>query len=332
MNSKFQEMIDRIKNESSVDVEAQVVLLPHISIDGDALGSTTALRLLLLNFGITADIIAEETLPSNFEFLPGFSEIKVLSKDEIDQLADNGKCVCAIAVDCGDLKRMGKRSKLFTSANFTGNIDHHVTNTLDSQYTSIYETASSTGEIIFKLIDGDQISKDISTCLYTSIISDTGGFKYGNITRDTCYAIGELISAGINFQDIYSAVFETTTFEKIKIEGFAAESLELIDDKIAVSFVTLEQIRIAGVDDNDFEGIVNIARNVPGVIACAFLREYSGGVIRANLRSRSDEVDVAKIASSLGGGGHKRAAGFTIAGDLFEIKNMLVEKIRGGIS
>lgn len=300
----------------------KVAVLPHISLDGDGLGSSLALVLYLKNKGIQAEILLEEIIPPKFNFLPGLRNVKIFSSDE------KKKYDMVIALDSGDIERVGTRSVLFDNAEVTVNIDHHVTNKGFAQYNYIQADASSTGELIYLLLKeaSTNITQDIAVCLYAAIISDTGGLKYNNTSKLTCEIVGELIETGIDFSNIYSRLLESTTLQKIKITGIAAEKINIISEKIAMIVFTKDDVKSVYAKDDDYEGIVNIARNLEGIEVCVLLREKENNEIKANIRS-IDYVDVAKIASVFDGGGHKRAAGFTVFGNLEEVENRLIQAI-----
>jgi len=310
------EVIEKIGSSHNVAV------LPHLNLDGDGLGSSIALVLYLKNKGINAEILLEESIPAKFNFLPGLKNAKVFSNDE------KKKYDMVIALDSGDIERIGTRSILFDNAEVTVNIDHHVTNKGFAQYNYIKADASSTGELIFLLLreTSADITLDMAVCLYAAIISDTGGLKYNNTSRLTCEIVGELIETGIDFSNIYSRLLESTTLEKIKITGIAAEKINIINEKIAMIVFTKDDVKAIYAKDDDYEGIVNIARNLEGIEVCVLLREKDNNEIKANIRS-IDYVDVAKIASFFDGGGHRRAAGFTVFGDLREVEERLIETI-----
>lgn len=300
-----------------------IAVLPHVAADGDALGSSLALALALTGIGKKVKVILEEPVPQVYSFLPGLnlSEVYDGKKEVFD---------AAVALDTGDTGRLGKRLEIFEEANATVNIDHHTTNTKFAVQNYLDTESAAVGEIIFDLLKlmGLNPDCDISTCIYAAIATDTGGFKYSNTTPKTHITAAELIRNGVNVAEVSQLVFDSTSYEKVRLLGTAIEALELLEDgKVALIALTNDMIRRTGAKEEDCDGIVNIGRNIRGVKVAAMLRQWENGEVKANLRS-SSEVDVAAIAAANGGGGHKKAAGYTVRGSLDEVKNKLLDDIR----
>lgn len=313
----FNRIIQVIKGAS------KIALLPHISADGDALGSSLALALALKKNNREVDILLEEEIPQIYSFLPGIQ----YSKRYYRKLTGYD---LVVAVDAGDLGRLGKRLEVFESAIVTVNIDHHSTNSEFAVHNYVDTRSAAVGEMIYQLIDsmGVELDKDISTCIYVAIATDTGGFRFSNTTSLTHRIASELINKGINVADISQRVFDTTSYEKVKLLGAAIDALELLENgKVAFISLSNQIIRQNGAKEEDCDGIVNIGRNIRGVKVAAMLRQLETGEVKVNLRSSSD-IDVSAIASLYSGGGHKKAAGYTVKGNLDEVKNRLLEDIR----
>lgn len=304
----------------------KIAILPHVSADGDAIGSSLALALALSGMGKKARVFMEENLSCVYSFLPGKELSQVFIEQDSGMLFD-----LVIAADCGDENRMGLRKVLFDNAAITINIDHHPTNTSFADYNLVDTTASATAEIIFSLLGmlAVEYNTSIATCLYVGIATDTGCFRYSNATPRTHIITSELMEKGhVDVADISQKVFDTTTYEKVKLTGVAINSLELFENsKIAIMSITNEALRSTGAKDEDSDGIINTARNIRGVEAAAMLRQLDNGDIRVNLRSNY-YADVSTVAAMHLGGGHKRAAGYTTSGSLEEAKTILVNDLR----
>jgi len=312
----------------------EIVIFPHISIDGDGLGSSLAFGLALEKKNKSVRICLDEEIPCLFEFLPGRHLIELF--DNSKGLADVKKNAhpspsCAmIALDTGDTERLGKRADMFGKCPVTLNIDHHATNTKYALYNYVRPDASAAGEIVYDIIRemGVDVDEDMATCLYVAIATDTGGFRFSNTTPAAHRIAADLIGAGVDVALVSQQVFDSISYEKLKLLGMAANSLELLEDrKIAVMVITDGMMQCAGAKEEDSEGIINFARNIRGVEAAILLRELSGGEVRVNLRSNF-HADVSEIARKYMGGGHKRAAGCTVKGSLEEIKHELVREIK----
>ncbi len=306
----------------------KALILPHVSADGDAVGSSLALLLALRRAGLEAEVCMEEDIPLVYEFLPGTGDARVCSPD-IPSCIAQADFDIAIALDAGDINRLGKRAGLFNAARVTVNIDHHSTNTMFAMYNYVDVKASAVGEIIYGLIKklGVHIGRDIAECLYVAIATDTGGFRFSNTVPETHLIAAELIKCGIDVASISRRIFDTASFEKIKLMGEAINSISIFEDgKAAMIVLTDEKIARTGAVDEDFDGIVDIAGKIRGVEVAVLLRTQPDGSVKANLRSK-EKVDVAAIASSFGGGGHVRAAGFTTKMPLEEVIKNLREQI-----
>jgi phosphoesterase RecJ-like protein len=304
-----------------------IAILPHISADGDALGSSLALGLALNKIGKEVVVYLEEEVPNIYRFLPGLQLIRIYNFET--QGSFRKKHDVIVAIDTGDMDRLGARTDIFNGGRITVNIDHHFTNSEFAFLNLVKSSASAVGEIIYEIIRNMNISldADISTCLYVAIITDTGGFRFSNTTALTHKISAELIDNGVKAADISQQVFETTSLAKVKLMGAAINCLDLLQNgKIAFIVLTDEAENIKDLKDEDFDGIVNIGRNIAGVEVAVLMREKATGEIKVNLRSKS-YVDVGAIAGMFSGGGHKRAAGFTTNKNLEELKKMLLKDI-----
>lgn len=303
-----------------------IAILPHLAADGDALGSSLAFALAVISLGKRARIILEEDMPSTFEFLPWNGLFELYEKRDSDYKT-------VVAVDCGDIGRLGHRKEIFDRAEVTVNIDHHNTNTSFALHNYVSTQASATAEIIYELLPmlGVEPDREIALCLYIAISTDTGGFRYSNTTPSTHMIAAKLLETGIDVADITRRVFETTSFEKVKLTGEAIRSIELLEGgKVAVITLLNSKYKQTGAKDEDSEGIVNIARNIKGVEVAVMLREMENGEIKVNLRSNM-YFDVSKIAGLNSGGGHRRAAGYTAKATLQTVKEKLLTDIRNAL-
>lgn len=302
--------------ENIIDTE-DIVILPHINADGDALGAALALGIALNDMGKQVDILLEEEVPSNLDFLPGQELIKATPRERYS---------IALNIDNGDISRLGKRESHFWNAKIRLSIDHHTTNRVEAHYSYVNTKASATGEIVYDLIVNYlnlSLNRDISLCLYTAIVTDTGGFRYTNTTPETLIICADLMRHEIDFPYVIKKVFDMVSYTKLHLMKKTINSLSFLEDgKLAISYLTYEDIQNHDVKNDDFEGLVNIGRNLEGVEVSVFLREDSEGTFRGNLRS-NNYVDVSEIAEKFNGGGHKRAAGFNSS----DTRDILIEKL-----
>lgn len=300
-----------------------ICILPHVCADGDAIGSSLALGLALQKLNKPVTVITEENIPSIFDFLSGKQLIEVFGS-----AANNFDTV--LAIDTGDIYRLGSRLVIFENARVTINMDHHTTNTMFADYNHVKTGAAAVGEVIYELIGqlGIEIDSDISTCLYVALATDTGGFRFSNTTPATHQIAADLIKRGANVSEISQKIFDATTMQKVKLTGLAINSLQIIEEgRIAYISLTDEMIKQVGAREEDCDGIVNIGRNIDGVEVSVLFRQRENREIKVNFRSKS-YVDVSGIANSYSGGGHKRAAGCTIVGDLDQTQKDVLDRIK----
>jgi phosphoesterase RecJ-like protein len=316
-------MLEKIAN--LIKSADKIAIVPHIAADGDAIGSSLALAIELTAMGKDASVLLEERIPQLYEFLPGTDLAHVYPEGE--KAFD-----LVIALDCGDMERLGRRKGIFENASVTVNIDHHQTNQGFAAYDLVDPMSAATGEIIYRLFEamGTDPGKEAATCLYTAISTDTGSFRYSNTVPMTHLICAELLKKGIDVADISKRVFDTMSYGKVRLTGEAINSLELcFGGKAAVMTLTEEAIRRSGAAEEDSDGIINTARNIRGVEVAAMLRQLPNGDIKVNLRSNYT-ADVSQLAARHSGGGHKRAAGFTVCGgDIEKVKEMLLKDLEG---
>lgn len=314
-------MMNRIIEE--IKKAKKIAIFPHVSADGDSIGSSLALHLALKKIGISSDVITEETISHNYSFLEG-------SKEAIVYTNNNNKYDIAIAIDCGDIERIGHRYEVFENAIATINIDHHPTNKEFAIYNYIDVSVSSVGEIIYQIIKlmGIDIEKSIAEALYVAISTDTGGFRYSNTTAITHQIIADLINSGVNVANISQRIFDTISLEKSKLIAAAISSIEILErGKIAFITISKDAFEKTGANECDFDGIADIGRNIEGVEVAVSFRQLDDKVTKINFRSKN-YVDVATIACLYKGGGHHRAAGATVGTSLEELKEMVLKDLR----
>lgn len=313
---------------ASMEEAGSIAILPHVSADGDALGSSLALYLALKQMNKKAVIYMEEEVAMVYGFLPGVKDVVIYT----DGLPEDSslRYDMAIALDTGDRERLGERHRLFDRAGVTANIDHHPTNTEFAKQNYVRPDAAAVGEIVCQLIKrmGIKLDADISTCLYVAISTDTGGFRYSNTTAATHQYAGELIENGVNAGEVNQRIYESVSLGKVKLMGMAINSLEFYENnKIAVMTITDQMLKQAGAKDEDCDGLVNLGRDIHSVEVAVLLRKKGTNRIKVGLRSKT-RVDVAFIAGLYGGGGHKRAAGCLVDKKIEGLKESLLEDIK----
>lgn len=294
-------------------------VIPHISADGDAVGSCKAMAEMLSAMGIKPVIYLEEPLEQRLVFLDGGME---LYSDNVSRYD-----VC-IVLDCGDEGRIGSRLPLAESAGKVINIDHHRTNTYFGDANYVDPEASSTGELLFRLFKAmnAELTDKAAEYLYTAICSDTGCFAYSNASPETMRAAAELMERGFDHAEIARRLFDCVSINTAmmraeltsRIHSYYGGRLRIVtaDEEFAAKY---------GVEPNDIQGLVDIPRGIEGTEVAVSIKQ-AGGKIKASLRSNGS-ADVASAAQKLGGGGHTRAAGCTVeASDLNEAERIIVKE------
>jgi len=305
----------------------EAALFSHVSPDGDCLGSMFALGLALENLGKEVRYYNAGPLPDNLKFLPGFEFISTFIPQQLP--------ATLIFIDCAEAERANNSiSQGFFEGKQVINIDHHVSNNNFGTLNWVDPAAAATGEMIYHLIRklGVTISEDIAINLYTAIITDTGRFSFSNTTPASFKIAAELVKTGIDLVKINNILFEQKTLAQTKLLHKALSNLELYQNgNIAVIILSQKDFEESGAEENLSEGLVNYARNIERVEAAVLLKELDNNEIKVSFRSNS-WLDVNKVASEFGGGGHVRAAGCTINLRLAEATKIVLSALEEALN
>ena len=310
--------LDEILKE--INNAEKIVILTHESPDGDAVGSSLSMKLILKQLGKDADVIIPE-YSRMYNFLP--------LADEIMEKSDIKKYDLAISVDCATLKRLAV-SEYFENAKRNIVIDHHGSNNMYGDLNYVNPVSPACCEILASIAEyfKIKITKDLGTCLMTGIITDTGGFRHIGITPDTFEYTAELIRLGVNVPDIYKRTLNTKTKANFELTKRVIDRLELLEDgKVSFSYITTQDELEVNAEPGDHEGLVEIGRDIEGVMVSVFIRQKDGeDLYKASLRS-VDGINVSDICIVFGGGGHSRAAGALVPGTIEQVKEKLMKEI-----
>lgn len=302
--------------EQMLEQTGSVVILGHVRPDGDCLGSTLGLyHYIQTNYpAIRAAVYLEESSPK-FGYLAGYDAILHETDEERYEL-----CIC---LDCGDEERLGSFGVFLANASKSLCLDHHITNTRFCEVNLVSENASSTCEVLFEQLDEEKIDKAAAECLYTGLIHDTGVFKYSCTSARTMEIAGKLMAKGIDFGSIIDNSFYKKTYVQNQILGRALlESITFLDGKCIFSALRQSEMEFYGVNGKDMDGIIDQLRLTEGVEVAIFMYQTGPQEFKVSLRSQNS-VDVSRIASYFGGGGHVRAAGCTMSGRIHDVVNNL---------
>jgi phosphoesterase RecJ-like protein len=293
----------------------------HVRPDGDCAGSTLAVYNYICDHYPDAYVrLFLEPIPNIFKFLQRSEEI-------VSEYTDDTVFDLFITLDCGDTGRLGGAAKYFEGAAHTLCVDHHVSNQSFAEDNYIFPDASSTCELVFELMDREKITKEIAECLYTGMVHDTGVFQYSCTSAKTMNIAGQLMEMGIDYPKIVDETFYTKTFAQNRILGQALLNARLfLDGKVIVSVITKKEMEEFGVLPKHLDGIVNQLRVTKDVTVAAFLYENEDSSFKGSLRVNGD-FNVAEIAVGFGGGGHVKAAGFSVDGPAEEAVARLLKAL-----
>lgn len=286
----------------------------HARPDGDALGSMLAMGMLLRQMGKQADLVSADRVPIIHRALPGAHAIRCAQ--QVTSSYD-----AAILLECDGLERTRLQG---VDRHFMINIDHHATGREFAQLNWIDRSAASVGELVYRLARAAevQVTPEMATCLYTTVLTDTGGFCYGGTQASTFGLARELVLAGADPKSIAQNVYFSTPASKLLLLGAALGHLKH-EGRLAWLWVTRQDMEEANATEEDCEGIVTFALCVSGVEAAFFLFEQAQGRIQVSLRSKG-RINVAALATQLGGGGHESAAGCSCEGPLERARDRIL--------
>jgi bifunctional oligoribonuclease and PAP phosphatase NrnA len=304
------------------------LLTAHEGPDGDALGSLLGLHKVLTQLGKDSVMFMaakEFPLPIEYRFLP----LEEVFHEAPADMADR----TVVFLDCGNLDRMPVEW-LTAGGNDVINIDHHHDNTRFGDLNLVEVDASCTAEIVYDLalLLGAKLTPEIASALYVGLITDTGKFMYENTNAHTHRVAADLIDAGVNVDDTYRRLYEHVPIEKLRLVSRALDKISsYLDGKLVISYITTADYEATGAGEEMTEGLIDNLRSIEGVKVAAVIRdlgERGRSARKVSLRSSAGDVDVSAIARVNGGGGHKRAAGFSTDLEF----DQLVEFLAGEVS
>lgn len=290
----------------------RVLIASHEHPDGDALGSSLALMHALRLQGTAVTVYVPDAPPEYLSFLPGSSEVTTHRPN-----VQNFPVV--VVLDCTQLYRAHLAEELTRHPQVIV-IDHHVGNNEEGSLNLVVPAAAATAHILREVfrIGGVPVTRDMATCLLTGIFTDTGSFMHDSTTPEILEMASELMSRGARLSHIAHETYQKKELPALRIWG-EAFSRVMVSEKTgaAVSVITYEDLANCGATRDDLDGVVNILNTLPQAKFALLLTEYEVGKIKGSLRSEPHKgVDVSLLAQKLGGGGHKLAAGFEVAGHI----------------
>ena len=313
MNCSMEQIANRIKSANNV------LIIAHMRPDGDAYGSALSLSSALDNLGIANEVCVETEIPSNLTFIDGIDHVKKTPTKTYDLL---------VTVDCSDEQRLGALQDEFLSARSkkidTINIDHHISNNGFAKYNYVRECSANCMNVATLIKDmGAPFDKKTAEYLLIGLLTDSGNFSHDDVTEETLTLAAKLVAAGADIRYYHYMLFKRQPKARAALFAKTMSGMRYYhDDRFALIVVSKENMDACGADNGMTEGFVDFPLNVETVEVAASLMEIKKGQYKISLRSKQ-YADVNKIAGVYGGGGHVRAAGCMLFGDLEEVIDKL---------
>ncbi len=299
----------------------------HVNPEGDALGSALALASLLKRLGKKAVVATDGGIPKAFEFFPRI--VPVVGRPSQAEVPE-----VAMTVDVPVLARLASMAGVFEKAPLTVNIDHHVSNQRFAKVNWVDGKAAAVGEMIYRLYEafGVTPSRDEALCMYVSIVTDTGSFRYMSTTPEVHRIASDLIARGVSPLKVAQDIYECHSPSDLRFLGRVLTSLKSTPDG-RISWVEVPHwlLKTCRPGPEIIDELVNYPRSVQTAEVSFVLREQTlDGKIRVSFRSKG-RVDVNRIARSFGGGGHRAASGCTIEGTLSRVRQKVLKAARQAV-
>ncbi len=305
----------------------RLLFVTHLSPDGDTIGSALALALALQPTGKRIEIVSHDPIPERYSHLPMVDRI-VSGKSRPDAPPDS---TVVFAFECPDAERTGwpELARRFDLVN----IDHHKDNSRFGAINWIETEAPAVGEMVYRLLGRMdlRITKEVATCIYTSIMTDTGSFTYSNTTEASLRLGADMVAAGASPHEIAIALYDSNRHEKLELLACALNRLHVEDGgEIAWIRISLDDLISIGARKDEMEDLVNYPRSIKGVRVALIFKEVGALRYRVSLRAKQG-VDVFSVAKSFGGGGHMSASGCAVSGSFEEVKTAVLKEAKRAI-
>jgi phosphoesterase RecJ-like protein len=308
----------QIRIKERIQAAHCVLVTSHIRPDGDAIGSSLGLGLALLDAGKQVQVVLSDGLPASFKHLPGAGLIKKRAE---------GECDLIISVDCSDLKRIGKALDGYRTPDIV--IDHHSTNDSFGILNLIDPEAAATASVLTRHMQtwGLTITTPVAANLLTGIVTDTLGFRTSNTTPEVLRQAADLFEIGADMSTLYYRSLVRRTFPAAKYWGAGLFRLERFDG-IVWTALTLADRKTSGYTGNDDADLISVISSIDEAFVAIIFVEQNKNKTKVSWRGLKPEIDVARIASQFGGGGHKAASGAEVTGSLDEVTARVLEITR----
>ena len=307
-----------------------VLLITHVNPDGDAAGSLLGLGLALEALGHRITLLTPTTVPPFVANLPGIERVQ--SYSENPSLPTDVDLI--VLVDTGDMRRIARiweEARDYVLARPIAVIDHHVTNSGEGVVNYVDASRSSTCELIYEVLRAWDfaITPEIATALLFGVITDTQSFRTSNTTPSALRVAADLLEAGGNREQIVHDVYNNVPATTAKLLGHALHALQY-DDRIVWTHVSTAMQAETGADPDAYSEVTDYMTSLGGFVAYALFKERGDGTVKVSMRSLPG-VDVSAVAARFGGGGHRQAAGCTIAAPLPEVEERVLTALRAAL-
>ena len=303
-------------NEASDILLSQdnILILTHKSPDGDTIGSGYALCMGLRQLGKKANVVCSDEFSKKYDYI-----IENTPAQDFD-------VKFIVSTDIADTQLLGDKLSVYADK-INLCIDHHGSNTDFAEKSYVEPTAAATAQIIKKLLElmNVNIDKNIANAIFTGICTDTGCFRFTNVTSETHRFAADMIDCGADSSTICRIMFDTKSRARIEVERMVLDTMEFFaDGQGAFVCITQKMLEDTGADDGDTEGIAAMPRQIEGVKVGITMREKENGIYKFSVRT-SDDIDASSICANFGGGGHRAAAGCVIDGGYENAKNKMIQ-------
>lgn len=298
-----------------------VTAVTHKDADGDTLGSALALAHALEPLGKSVPVLSSPPVPEAWWFLPGF--------EQVNRHAAPAHAPVFV-FDASDPARTGTYQGVVTQATVTVNVDHHITNSQFGRINLVLVDASSTGELVYDLLKAWKITipPAAASCLYTTILSDTGGFRHDNTSARALQAAAELVQLGADPVMMARGLFKSRPASTLRMQGRILQGLHFeFGDRLVWGSISQAQLRDSGATTDQADSAIDQLNTLRGQELAILFKEAGPKLTKVSIRSR-DQVDAAELAAKFGGGGHRRAAGIEMAMPLREAETKVLAEVR----
>ncbi|PIS04910.1 MAG: hypothetical protein COT81_04025 [Candidatus Buchananbacteria bacterium CG10_big_fil_rev_8_21_14_0_10_42_9] len=304
------------KIKKAIEGAKKILIVSHQKPDGDTLGSASALLAYLKSQNRDCLGFCVSPVPQNYNYLPHMDSFTTSR-----QTAKNFNPDLTMVVDSGDLDYAGAKDVVTSilEPHILVNIDHHKTNTGFGDINCVDVEAASTTEIVLRLFQqmGIKVSDEMAVGCLTGIITDTNSFTNPNTRAETLNSAGDLLSAGATITTVNNQLIKNKDLKTLKVWGKILSRLTYDPEtKMASTAVFLSDLDEAQIDDEAVDGVANFLNSLGDVKVALVLKEMPGGMVKGSFRTNDDFTDVSELAKLLGGGGHKKAAGFSLPGKI----------------